>query len=29
MKQGQYKIKDLPKIERPGEKLISKDSQNL
>ena len=29
MKQGQYRIKDLPKIERPREKLISKGAQNL
>ena len=29
MKQSQYRIKDLPKIERPREKLISKGTQNL
>ena len=29
MKQDQYRIKDLPKIERPREKLISKGTQNL
>jgi len=29
MKQNQYRIKDLPKIERPREKLISKGTQNL
>ena len=29
MKQDQYRIKDLPKIERPREKLISKGPQNL
>ena len=29
MKQYQYRIKDLPKIERPREKLISKGTQNL
>jgi len=29
MKQAQYRIKDLPKIERPREKLISKGTQNL
>ena len=29
MKQGQNRIKDLPKIERPREKLISKGPQNL
>ena len=29
MKQVQYRIKDLPKIERPREKLIQKGSQNL
>jgi len=29
MKQSQYRIKDLPKIERPREKLISKGPQNL
>jgi len=29
MKQGQNRIKDLPKIERPREKLISKGTQNL
>lgn len=29
MKQSQYRIKDLPKIERPREKLILKGSQNL
>ena len=29
MKQSQYRIKDLPKIERPREKLVLKGSQNL
>jgi len=29
MKQNKYRIKDLPKIERPREKLISKGTQNL
>ena len=29
MKQDQYRIKDLPKIERPREKLISNGTQNL
>ncbi len=29
MKQQQFKIKDLPKIDRPREKLISKGPQNL
>jgi len=29
MKQAQYRIKDLPKIERPREKLVSKGPQNL
>jgi len=29
MKRAQYRIKDLPKIERPREKLISKGTQNL
>lgn len=29
MKQAQYRIKDLPKIERPRERLISKGPQNL
>jgi len=29
MKQAQYRIKDLPKIERPREKLVSKGTQNL
>jgi len=29
MKQAQYRIKDLPKIERPREKLISRGPQNL
>jgi len=29
MKQAQYKIKDLPKAERPRERLISKGTQNL
>ena len=29
MKQQKFKIKDLPKIERPREKLISKGTQNL
>jgi len=29
MKQAKYRIKDLPKIERPREKLISKGTQNL
>ena len=29
MKQAQCKIKDLPKIERPREKLVSKGPQNL
>jgi len=29
MKQNQYRIKDLPKIERPREKLISKGTRNL
>ncbi len=29
MKQAQYRIKDLPKIERPRERLISKGTQNL
>ena len=29
MKRTQYRIKDLPKIERPREKLISKGPQNL
>ena len=29
MKQQKFKIKDLPKIERPRERLISKGTQNL
>ena len=29
MKPAQYRIKDLPKIERPREKLVSKGPQNL
>ena len=29
MKRAQYRIKDLPKIERPREKLISKGTENL
>lgn len=29
MKQQQFKIKDLPKVDRPREKLISKGLQNL
>jgi len=29
MKQNKYRIKDLPKIDRPREKLISKGTQNL
>lgn len=29
MKQGKYKIKDLPKADRPREKLTAKGSQNL
>ena len=29
MKQQKFKIKDLPKIKRPREKLISKGTQNL
>jgi len=29
MKRTQYRIKDLPKIERPRERLIAKGAQNL